>query len=387
MGLQLSSYGLLFRQRASGWLGLLLALGLTAVGGVILSSASLSFLRRENYLFKQMAWLVLALAGFLLTALVPLEKMRQYLPVGTWLSGGLLLAVLVPGIGTRVNGSRRWLHCLVNIQVSECAKIALILWLADYMEKNAGLMDSFWRGFVRPVAFCALWAALIFAEPDYGSAVLLLSVAGTLLFLGGIRWRHLLLSAGAFGALFAGLVRHNPQRLRRIVAFLDLEGNRSDGAYQLWQAILAFASGGLGGRGLGHGRQQLVYLPEAHTDFIYAVLVEELGGFGGMTVLLLFMLFFLSLFFGLRRQESPFARLLGYGALLTIIYQSLLNLGVVTGCLPTKGIALPFISYGGSNLLTVYALLGLVLNALRQEFLSPAAGPAVPSSAGRCAGS
>jgi len=99
------------------------------------------------------------------------------------------------------------------------------------------------------------------------------------------------------------------------------------------------------------------------------------------------MLFFLSLFFGLRRQESPFARLLGYGALLTITYQSLLNLGVVTGCLPTKGIALPFISYGGSNLLTVYALLGLVLNALRQEFLSPAAGPAVPSSAGRCAGS
>jgi cell division protein FtsW len=186
---------------------------------------------------------------------------------------------------------------------------------------------------------------------------------------------------------FLVLVWHNPVRLKRLVSFLDLEGNRRDGSYQLWQSILAFVSGGPWGQGIGHGRQQFVYLPEAHTDFIYAVLVEELGCIGGWIIIGLFMLLFLTALVGLQRQESIFARILGYGAIFIITYQSLINLGVVSGCLPTKGISLPFISYGGSNLITVYALVGFTLNALRQEFLTTEdsmieANSADPSTAG-----
>ena len=387
MDLNLSSYRLFFRKRIAGSILLLISLTLTSIGFVILSSASLSFLNTENYILKQTAWLILALMAFFLAAVIPLENLRKSLSFWVLLSFASLIMVLIPGIGSLVNGSRRWIHFIVNIQVSECAKIALILWLADYIEKNSEWMDSFWRGFMKPCLFCALWSIIILLEPDYGTAVLWLSVAGTLLFLGGTKIRHIFLSACTFLVFFLLLVWHNPIRFKRIISFLDLEGNRSDGSYQLWQSILAFVSGGPWGQGIGYGRQQFVYLPEAHTDFIYAVLVEELGCIGGWVIILLFMLLFLTALVGLQRQESIFARILGYGAIFMIIYQSLINLGVVSGCLPTKGISLPFISYGGSNLITVYALMGLTLNALRQEFLTtedPAieANSADPSTAG-----
>ncbi|MDR0728457.1 MAG: FtsW/RodA/SpoVE family cell cycle protein [Puniceicoccales bacterium] len=383
MGFKSLAGGPFLRKRKRECFCVLLALLLSVTGFVILSSASLSFLRSENYALKQLAWSGLALGAFGLMALTPTEKLRKSLPFWVWLSLGLLLAVLIPGLGTKVNGSRRWIYCILHIQVSELAKIALILWLADYIEKNAEWMDSFWKGFFKPILFCSAWAGLVLVEPDYGTAVLLLAVAVTLLFLGGAKIRHLLLSAAGFLLLFALLVWHNPPRLKRIISFLDLEGNRSDGSYQLWQAILAFVSGGPWGRGIGHGRQQLTYLPEAHTDFIYAVLVEELGCIGGMLIIGLFLLLFLSALSGLRRQESIFARTLGYGAIFLIIYQSILNMGVVTACFPTKGIPLPFLSYGGSNLITVYALLGLMTHALRPEGPSSEGGPAGPSSAGR----
>ncbi|MDR0444949.1 MAG: putative lipid II flippase FtsW [Puniceicoccales bacterium] len=381
MNPNLSSYRLFFRQRITGWVFVLSLLTLTSVGFVALSSASLSFLNKENYVFKQAAWFGLASVVFALTALIPLKNLQKSLFFWILSSFGLLAAVLIPGIGSLVNGSRRWIHFIVNIQVSECAKIALILWLADYIEKNATLMDSLWRGFIQPTFICSLWALLVLLEPDYGTAILLLSVAETLLFLGGTKIRHLLLSACSLTSFFTLLVWLNPVRLKRITSFLDLEGNRSDGAYQLWQSILAFVSGGLWGQGLGYGRQQLVYLPEAHTDFIYAVLVEELGLAGGLAIIALFMLLFLMAFLGLQRQESIFAKILGYGAIFMIIYQSLINMGVVSGCLPTKGIPLPFISYGGSNLITVYALGGIVLNSLRQEFLPTEEDPVTPSNA------
>ncbi|MDR3143405.1 MAG: putative lipid II flippase FtsW [Puniceicoccales bacterium] len=382
MNFEFLSSGLFFRKRKRECFCILLALLLNVMGFVILSSASLAFLKSENYALKQLAWLVLALNAFCLTALIPVEKLRKSLPFWVWISLGLLVAVLIPGLGTKVNGSRRWIHCFVSIQVSELSKIALVLWLADYIEKNAEWMDSFWKGFFKPILFCSFWAGLVLLEPDYGTAVLLLAVAVTLLFLGGAKIRHLLLSAAAFLLLFTLLVWRNPPRLKRIISFLDLEGNRSDGSYQLWQAILAFVSGGPWGRGIGHGRQQLTYLPEAHTDFIYAVLVEELGCIGGMLIIGLFSLLFLSVLSGLQRQESLFARILGYGTIFMIVYQSILNMGVVTACFPTKGISLPFLSYGGSNLIAVYALLGLMTHALRTESLSSEGDPAGPSSAG-----
>ena len=343
------------------------AVALTILGLTILFSASVSFKQGPYYyLDKQLMGVGLAVAGCWLVSRLDLDHLRHY----AWFVGAgalvLLVFVLVPHVGIAVKGSKRWLGFgPVRLQVSELAKFALVFCLAHYLALNQTRIGEFKRGFVYPLGLIGAFAGLILLEPDFGTAALSVAVGLTLLFLAGARWRYILPAGAGVALLFAVAVIHNPNRLRRFLAFLDVEGNKQSGTYQLYQALAAYASGGTGGVGLGQGRQQLNFLPEAHTDFIFAVVGEELGLVFTLGVVVVFAVIFWAGLRHLRRAPNLFQYLLVAGALLLICLQAIINLGVVTGVFPTKGMSLPFISAGISNLLLMGLLVGIFVNTHR----------------------
>lgn len=343
------------------------ALALTFLGITILFSASAAFKQGPYfYLNKQLVGVVLAAAVCYVASRINLDVLRRYV----WWIGGvalvLLLLVLIPHIGIRVNGSRRWLGFgSARLQVSEFAKLAMVFCLAHYLALNQTRIDEFKRGFLIPVGIIVAFTALMAKEPDLGTAALTITVGLLLLFLVGARWRYLLPAGGVVLAGFAATVYLMPNRLHRFLAFLDVEGNKNSGTYQLYQSLAAFASGGVDGAGLGQGRQQLNFLPEAHTDMIFAVVGEELGLWFTLGVVAVFAVMFTAGLIHLRRAPNLFQFLLVTGCLLLICLQAVINLGVVTGMFPTKGMSLPFISAGLSNLLLMGLLLGILLNTQR----------------------
>jgi cell division protein FtsW len=292
---------------------------------------------------------------------INLDYLREH---AWWLGGALVLAlalVLVPEIGISVKGSRRWLGIgAVRLQVSEFAKLGVVFCLAHYLALNQTRIGEFKRGFLFPLGIVGVFAALIILEPDFGTAALVLVVGLVLLFLAGAKWRYIVPTVVGAAAVFTVAVMNNPNRLRRMTEFLSEEKS-----YQLRQGLVAFAAGGVEGAGLGQGRQQLHYTPEAHTDFIFSVVGEELGLPFTLGVVALFLIIFVAGLVHLRRAPNLFQFLLVTGCLLLICLQSIVNLGVVTGVLPTKGMSLPFISAGLSNLLLMGLLLGIILNTQR----------------------
>ena len=346
---------------------ILIVVGLTFLGLVILFSASQSMHDDSTVLLrKQLIWLVLATIAGGIAMMVNLEALREY---AYWLAAGsvlLLALVLIPGIGVEVNGARRWMDFgFMRLQVSEIGKLGLIFSMAHYLATYRRDFNRVLKGYFYPCVLLAIFCILIILEPDYGTAFLSGAVGGCLMFLAGVKLKFLIPTAIAAMSIFSLAVYHDPIRLQRITSFLDVEGNRSDSAYQLWQGILAFGAGGIHGVGLGSGRQQMSFLPEAHTDFIFAIVGEELGFLFTSGVVLLFMTLFFVGVLQLKRAPNLYQYLLVMGALLFITFQALINIGVVTGCLPTKGMSLPFISYGGSNLVLMFVLTGIILNGFR----------------------
>jgi cell division protein FtsW len=346
---------------------ILIVVGLTFLGLVILFSASQSMHEDPTVLLrKQLIWLVLATVAGGIAMVVNLEALREY---AYWLAAGsilLLALVLIPGIGVEVNGARRWMDFgFMRLQVSEIGKLGLIFSMAHYLATHRRDFNLKLKGCFYPCVLLAIFCGLIILEPDYGTAFLCGAVGGCLMFLAGVRLKFLVPTVFAALSLFSVAVYLDPVRLRRITSFLDVEGNRSDSAYQLWQGILAFGAGGIHGVGLGSGRQQMSFLPEAHTDFIFAIVGEELGFLFTSGVVLLFMTLFFVGVLQLKRAPNLYQYLLVMGALLFVTFQALINIGVVTGCLPTKGMSLPFISYGGSNLVFMFVLTGIILNGFR----------------------
>jgi cell division protein FtsW len=343
------------------------AIGLTILGLIVLFSATASFKQGPYfYLGKQLVGVALAFVVCLVASRVDLEFARRHV----WFIAGAavlgLVLVAIPGIGIEVNGSRRWLGIgPVRFQVSEFGKLALVFCLAHYLAVNQTQIAGFKRGFVYPLALIGGFAGLIVLEPDYGTSALVFAVGLIMLFLAGARWRYILPSIAAVAAAFTVLVMLNPNRLRRFLAFLDVEANKQGGTYQLYQSLAAFAVGGTEGAGLGQGRQQMNFLPEAHTDFIFAVMGEELGLWFTLGTVAVFAIIFVAGVIHLRRAPNLFQFLLVAGCIMLITLQSLVNLGVVTGLLPTKGMSLPFISAGLSNLLLMGALVGILLNTQR----------------------
>ena len=343
------------------------AIALTFLGLTILFSASASFKQGPYYyLNKQIIGVVLAVIVAWVVSRVDLEYMRRYvwfIGIGAALA---LIAVLIPHIGISVNGSRRWLGLgPVRFQVSELGKLAMVFCLAHYLALNQTKISELKRGFVLPLVMIGGFAGLILLEPDFGTAALALCVGLVLLFLAGARWRYILPTVGVAVAAFAVLVMNNENRARRFLAFLDVEANKQAGTYQLYQSLAAFAAGGVDGAGLGQGRQQINFLPEAHTDFIFAVVGEELGMIFTLGVVGVFIVIFIAGVLHLRRAPNLFQFLLVAGCVLLISLQAIINLGVVTGIFPTKGMSLPFISAGLSNLLLMGAAIGIIVNSQR----------------------
>lgn len=318
------------------------------------------------YLYKQFIFLALAIGAGWLVAIADLEHLRKYAWIVAGVSIFLLLLVLIPQIGVTVKGSRRWLNLgFTRLQVSEFAKLTLVFSLAHYLALNQSKLHDLWRGFVIPAAWTGVFALLVLVEPDFGTAFLIGSIGMILLFLAGARLKFLLPAIGAALLGFVVLVANNPVRLQRVLSFLDPEANRQGTGYQPWQALLAFAAGGVDGVGLGQGRQQNSFLPEAHTDYIFAIMGEEMGLFCTLTTVALFVTIFVAGLMHVRRAPNLFQFLLVTGCLLLICLQAIINLGVVTSLLPSKGMSLPFISAGGSNLLLMGLLVGVIVNTQR----------------------
>jgi cell division protein FtsW len=254
---------------------------------------------------------------------------------------------------------------LMRIQVSELAKVALVVVLAHYASVYQHHLREFRQGFLYPISMVALCTGLILLEPDFGTAFLCAAVGFILLFLVGVRLQYWVPCVLSGFLLFMLAVWLSPVRLRRITAFLDVQANKQDSAYQLWQGILAFGSGGVRGVGLGQGRQQWSFLPEAHTDFIFPIVGEELGVCFTLGVATLFILIFVCGVLAVRWACDMYSFVLAMGALLFVTLQAFINMAVVMGLVPTKGMSLPFISYGGSNLLVMCVFLGLFLNCCK----------------------
>ncbi|TVP76309.1 MAG: putative lipid II flippase FtsW [Puniceicoccaceae bacterium] len=346
---------------------ILIVFGLTFLGLVTLFSVSQSMHEDPTTLLRrQVIWLGLATIAGALAMLINLEVLRQYAYFLAGVSVLFLVLVLIPGIGVEVNGARRWMDFgFMRLQVSEIGKLGLIFALAHYLASHRRDLDHPVKGFLTPCGILAIICGLIILEPDFGTAFLCGAVGGCMLFLAGVRLKFLIPTAVTALIIFSVAVYYDPIRLQRITSFLDVEGNRGDSSYQLWQGMLAFGAGGLHGVGLGEGRQQLAFLPEAHTDFIFSIVGEELGFLFTAGVVVLFMTLFLIGVLQLRRAPNLYQYLLVMGALLLMTFQALINIGVVTGCLPTKGMSLPFISYGGSNLVLMFTLTGILLNGFR----------------------
>jgi cell division protein FtsW len=343
------------------------ALGLTFLGLTILFSASASFKQGPfYYLSKQLIGVAAAAGLCFVVSRLDLDYLRKY---AWWIAGiflVLLLMVLIPHVGVWRGGARRWLGFgPVLLQVSEFAKLGLVFCLSHYLALNQTRIGEWKRGFLYPLLLIGAFAVLVQREPDFGTAALMTAVGLVLLFLSGAKWRYTVPTIAAVVGLFSVAVMLNPNRLRRFLAFLDVEGNKQGGTYQLYQSLAAFAAGGIDGAGLGQGRQQLNFLPEAHTDMIFAVVGEELGLWFTLGVVVMFLIIFVAGLIHLRRAPNLFQFLLVTGCLLLICVQAIINVGVVTGLFPTKGMSLPFISAGLSNLLLMGLLLGVLLNTQR----------------------
>jgi cell division protein FtsW len=324
-----------------------------------------AFSGSSTFFYKQLLWLFMAIIGGAIAALIDIEKIRDYSKIISIIVIAGLILVLIPGIGMEVNGSRRWLNLVVmRFQFSEFAKIGMVIVLANYLSENQREIKTFWRGFVIPCIWIGAVAFLVLLEPDFGTALLCGSVGLFLLFLAGTRLLFLLPSSAFVFSLFCVAVYFNPVRWKRITSFMDVEGNKSDGSYQLWQGILAFGAGGWDGVGLGNGRQQMSFLPEAHTDFIFPIIGEELGFFVTAFVVMLFGVILVAGVTSLKKAPNIYHFTLFAGFLFFLVLQSIINMGVVTGCLPTKGMSLPFISYGGSNLVLMFVFTGLMVNCM-----------------------
>ena len=311
-----------------------------------------------------LAWVALGGAGFALTARLNYARLQAYhLPAwGLAGAGLLLLAVLIPGVGVVRNGAARW---LLFGQPSEIAKLALILFLADYGARHQGQMNERWTGFLRPMLLVGMILALVFFEPDWGTATLMAAVSLAMLAVAGTHGWHLFCALIVGAELGALLLLHNPLRLERLLAFLDPEKYRDGIGWQGWHSVVALGNGGWFGTMLGEGSHKNGFVPEQSTDFVLSLIGEELGFASTLGVVLLFGLI---LYGGGRiawHVSDPFGQLLATGLTVLIGLQAFINIGVVTSSLPNKGIALPFVSYGGSNLVCLLTGLGVLISVAR----------------------
>jgi len=333
-----------------------------------------------HYMMMQLIWCALGM-GLCMTATSLDYRLLKKIAWPLFILAVLLLAlVLEKHLGVVRGKARRWFSFGgVSFQPSELAKLALVVLLAWYGERFQRQMHTALRGIVWPGLLICPMLGLIFVEPDRGTTILLAAVGGTMLLIAGVRWKYFVppILLGIVGLAIS--ILRDPMRRNRIFSWLDLEEHKSGVGYQAYQAMLALGAGGLSGLGLGNGRQKLGFVPENHTDFIFSIIGEELGLIATLLVVVAFVVIVIcGIYIALNARDS-FGFLLGSGITFLIGFQAFINIGVVTSALPNKGLPLPFISYGGSNLLAMLTCVGLLLSVARQSRTREAAIPGGPT--------
>lgn len=363
-------------RRRTAYILILSVVSLLAIGIVMLFSTG-AFARDSHgdmYYFvkRQGMWLLIGTLALVGAAVIDYRWWARLWPLLYGLAVVLLVLCFVPPIGMNINGAWRWINLgFASFQPSELGKIAVLMFLASWYHARESEAGHFWRGFLQPLAVCSVILGLIVIEVDLGTTALIgvttlavMFVAGT-----GLRWLLPLLGAGLAGLAIA--IFSIEERMGRFMAFLDPEKYRLTEGLQQWQALLAFGAGGVEGLGLGNGRQKMLYLPYAHTDFIFPMIGEELGLRFTLLTVFCFLLILLAGVLIAMNSKDRFGMLLGFGITIIISLQAAINIGVTTSLLPNKGMPLPFISYGGSNLAVSMFLIGILLNIHRQGRRDP----------------
>jgi cell division protein FtsW len=352
------------------YLLLLTTIALASLGLVMVASASITLADRDlgqpfYFAIRQAIYVGIGVLLALPVYRVRLALLEQAGPVLLVAALALLLAVLIPGVGREVNGSLRWINAgLFNLQVSEPAKLMILVYLAGYLARRGEELRERLSGFLKPMVVLTLAALLLMMEPDFGATVVLMATAMGMIFLAGVRLSHFTGMLGLAGLSLAALAVSSPYRMERLTTFLNPWADPFDSGFQLTQSLIAIGRGELTGVGLGASIQKLFYLPEAHTDFVFAVLAEELGLFGVFVVIALYAVLVWRAFAIAQQAEKSgnvFAASLAHGIGIWIGLQSFINMGVNMGLLPTKGLTLPLMSYGGSSMVIMCVAIALLL--------------------------
>ena len=361
--------------REYDWVILLLAVFLTAVGVVMVYSSSaemadtLKLYRGDDLFFlkRQAAYAGIGFLVMFLAMRIDYKKLRRLAVPSLLICMLLLIAVFIPGIGGKAGGASRWLRIGFNLQPVELAKIALILYMAHSLTKKQEKVKNFKLGILPYMIVVGGILVLLLLQPDLGSAMTLVAVAVAMLFVAGMRYQHIASLIAILLPPFILLVATSDYRMKRIAAFFDPWQDPTDKGLQIIQSWIAIGSGGIFGKGLGEGRQKLFYLPEAHTDFILSVIGEE-WGFIGFTLIVscVYLLFRRGMNTALTAPDD-FGRYLAFGITFLLAFEAVFNMCVVLGLVPTKGLAIPFISYGGSSLICSLAAIGILLNVSSQS--------------------
>jgi len=365
---------------------LLVASGLVMVGSSSIAIAESHGVATYYYLLRHLIYIVMGLFLASLFRAIPIDFLARISRPLMLLSVLLLLLVFIPGVGHSVNGSARWISLgFVNFQVVEAVKVMVIIYMAGYLVRKAEMVKVRFFDTLKPLVLAAMLTGILLIQPDMGSAAVITAIVGGMVWLAGAAWRHIFVLGMAAIPVF-GFAAMEPYRLRRIVSFMNPWADPYDSGFQLTQALIAVGRGEVFGVGLGASIQKLFYLPEAHTDFIFAVLAEEFGLLGVIFILTLFMLLVSRIMIiGLmaHRMERPFAGNIAFGIGLWIGLQALVSMGVNLGVLPTKGLTLPLISSGGSSVLMTFLALGIVFR-IRYELArdAPLNRPRVANVAG-----
>jgi cell division protein FtsW len=350
-------------------LGLIIsALFLTAIGLLFVYSSSVVYAltharSSDFYIRRQIVGAALGLFSALFIALLPLRTIRRASPALFWGVAFLTVLTLTP-LGVYVRGSRRWITiCGIIFQPSEFFKIGFVLYIASIIDRIGDRRTIFMQGMLKILIIVALSGALLLMQPDFGQAVTLVATAGALLFSAGFPLSHFLYLAFPFGVAFLALIGAKPYRVARIMTYLNPWNDPQGSGFQIIQSLIAIGSGGFFGVGIGQSVQKQLYLPMQHTDFIFSIIAEEMGLLGCMIIIVLYGLFFWS---GIRcalLAKTRYGALIIFGLVFLVALQAGINIGVVTGLLPTKGIGLPFLSYGSSSLVAMLMLCGIIASA------------------------
>lgn len=354
--------------------GILFCIGLVMVASASMGVAEAQFGNAFYFFTRHLIYLMVGLLAGSVAYRIPVGFWQRYswlLLAGAFL---LLVVVLIPGLGRRVNGSMRWIGVgPLTLQPSEIAKLMVVVYLAAYLVRRQDEVRSRWAGFIKPMAVVGVAVAMLLLEPDFGASMVMMSAVLAMLFLAGtpiVQFAALISVVGVAGVM---AVIFEPYRMARLMAFTDPWADQFNSGYQLAQSLIAFGRGDWFGVGLGKSVQKLFYLPEAHTDFVFAVYAEEFGLIGVLFVISLFVLLVRAgLKIGQRAEINGqhYAAYLAYGIAILIGVQALINIGVNTGFFPTKGLTLPLVSYGGSSLVVVFVMLGILLR-IDQESAQP----------------